>query len=83
MPRPSGAPTAADHATATTSASANSTIDAASLRDPQQTPQGLAIATTGSAIVTATAPTTKHVETYVETPYKNNIIAKNPHKKVE
>ena len=74
MPHPSGAPTAADHASETTTASATTTVDTAEPRDHQRTHRD----TKGLAFVTSRRP--EDVETYIGTPYKKNTVAKYPHK---
>jgi hypothetical protein len=81
MPRtPSGAPTAANHATATTPAFAASTIDVAGLRDPQQTLRDRL--SMGLAIITLHQPEnveTKNLRTLE--PYIVHMVFNNPHKK--
>ena len=80
MLRPNGAPMAAEHATATTTASVTDWTgpnrtrpDRAGLSGPQRTHRD----TTGSAIATSCQP--EDIETYAGTPYKNNTVAKYPH----
>ena len=75
MPRPSGAPTDADHTSVTTTASTTMTVDVAGPRDPLGTSQGLAD-TTGLTIVTSRQP--EDVEIYVGTLYEKNRVPQNP-----
>ena len=81
MPRPSGAPTAAANASATTTVSATTIVDVANLRDSKQTPQGLDIFQRLAIFNIVTIGPTEYVENLGWNSLQDSFVAKDPLKK--